>query len=213
MCCVSFNWTMLHKPTQTTPLFTELALECAAIYFKYGSCLFYKAQDEADFLGEKTQEAVDKRDGNTVNVCGLHFFLVLILTKTGASSVFRRSKQSREKTATPPPLSQKTRHPMAMILMGQQQLAAREKGRLRSKKTLRRMVMLRKEQGMRTLTRMATERGRKRRQTWSLPGRTLRPPGTSTKPTWIDLRLSRSSPWQVTCPPPLPSANPRLPPW
>ena len=40
----------------------ELALEVAPIYFKYGSCLFYKAQDEADILGDQGQSAASKRD-------------------------------------------------------------------------------------------------------------------------------------------------------
>lgn len=41
----------------------ELGLECAPAYFKYGSCLFYKAQDEADFLGAPMQDAANQRDG------------------------------------------------------------------------------------------------------------------------------------------------------
>mmetsp|Transcript_14653 Transcript_14653/g.41191 ORF Transcript_14653/g.41191 Transcript_14653/m.41191 type:complete len:410 (+) Transcript_14653:151-1380(+) len=46
-----------------TGMYGELALECAPVYFKYGSCLFYKAQDEVDFLGEQMQSAADQRDG------------------------------------------------------------------------------------------------------------------------------------------------------
>ena len=42
--------------------YAELALEVAPIYFKYGSCLFYKAQDEADILGDQGQSAASKRD-------------------------------------------------------------------------------------------------------------------------------------------------------
>jgi hypothetical protein len=41
----------------------DLGLECASAYFKYGSCLFYKAQDEADFLGAPMQDAAKQRDG------------------------------------------------------------------------------------------------------------------------------------------------------
>eukprot|EP00873_Tetraselmis_striata_P009467 jgi/Tetstr1/429731/TSEL_019624.t1 len=40
-------------------LYGELGLECAPAYFKYGSCLFYKAQDEADFLGAPMQDAAN----------------------------------------------------------------------------------------------------------------------------------------------------------
>ncbi len=39
-----------------------MALECASAYYRYGSALFYKAQQDNDVLGAPLRQAADERE-------------------------------------------------------------------------------------------------------------------------------------------------------
>jgi len=40
----------------------EMALECASAYYRYGSALFYRAQQDNDVLGVPLRQAADERE-------------------------------------------------------------------------------------------------------------------------------------------------------